>query len=158
LPAPAEPLSPVSTVEPAPVTDAASFPMQSAVPASQPVENAIAVSASETRTPMQAEASQPASSASKPDTDGFVEQGRALLASGDIISARHFFEYAANRGSPTAARQVGETYDPVFLRHAAARGIAGDADKAAYWYLQAVEHGDPAAAEQLKRLLGREPS
>jgi hypothetical protein len=155
-PSPAQPPAPdAGAAKPLlPLIAAELPPTQSTAPASQPAENAVAVSAVETRT-AQAEAPQPAASATRQDTDGFVAQGRALLASGDIISARHFFEYAAKRGDPAAARQVGETYDPVVLRQAAARGIAGNGDKAAYWYLQAMEHGDAAAAERLKRLLGR---
>jgi TPR repeat protein len=109
----------------------------------------------ETKLPALIEARQPGFSAPKQDTQEFREQGEALLASGDIVSARRFFEYAANRGDTAAATQAGKTYDPYFLRRAGARGIPGDSDKATYWYRQAAGNGDPEAAANLKRLLNQ---
>jgi hypothetical protein len=113
-----------------------------------------ATAPSETQLPAPLEALQPAPPAANQDAHEFREQGEALLASGDIVSARRFFEYAASRGDSAAARQAGQTYDAAFLHRAGTRGIPGDGDMATYWYRQAAADGDLQAAENLKRLLG----
>jgi hypothetical protein len=61
-------------------------------------------------------------------------RGDALFASGDIISARLFYERAADAGDGQAALQLGETYDPAFLKRAGIIGIRGDSTTAKHWY------------------------
>jgi hypothetical protein len=89
-----------------------------------------------------------------------VRRGNELLAAGDIISARRFFERAAAMGDATAACGVGKSFDPEFLRQVRARGISGDAATAFVWYRQAAAAGDPEAQARLQRLsIGqRDPS
>lgn len=66
-----------------------------------------------------------------------LARGDALMKLRDVASARRFYELAAKAGLPQAARALGETYDPRYLRHLGAAGIQGDADKAALWYSRA---------------------
>jgi hypothetical protein len=81
-----------------------------------------------------------------------ARRGRELLAVGDIVAARRFFERAAEAGNAPAATGAGRTYDPLYLRQVA-RGLRGDPDKAADWYLKAVALGDSEAGVLLMRLL-----
>jgi hypothetical protein len=85
--------------------------------------------------------------------DVLLERGNRLLASGDIVSARQFFERAQAAGVPTAASRIAATYDPLFLRQIGAVGVKADAAQAAEWYRQAANAGDAEAADSLKRLL-----
>lgn len=85
--------------------------------------------------------------------DVLLERGNRLLASGDIVSARQFFERAQAAGVPTAASRIAATYDPLFLRQIGAVGVKADAAQAVEWYRQAATAGDVEAAESLKRLL-----
>ncbi len=85
--------------------------------------------------------------------DVLLERGNRLLASGDIVSARQFFERAQAAGVPTAASRIAATYDPLFLRQIGAVGVKADAAQAVEWYRQAATAGDAEAAESLKRLL-----
>ena len=78
-----------------------------------------------------------------------------LVATGDIVAARGFYERAAEQGNAPAMTAVGKTYDPVFLEEIRVRGSRGDAVKAAEWYRRAGAAGDAAAAERLKRLIAR---
>jgi hypothetical protein len=86
------------------------------------------------------------------DPDGLIQRGDQLLKTGDIISARPFFERAAAQGSIPAATRVGETYDPVFLASLGVRGLRGDPTEAANWYLKAGEAGDIQAVQRLQAL------
>jgi TPR repeat protein len=81
-----------------------------------------------------------------------ARRGQELLAVGDIVAARRFFERAAEAGNAPAATGAGRTYDPLYLRQVA-RGLRGDPDKAADWYLKAVALGDSEAGVLLMRLL-----
>ncbi len=71
----------------------------------------------------------------------------------DIAAARLFYERAAEGGSAAASRQVGKTYDPLFLANAQARGIRGDPVAAARWYRKASAGGDKEADALMKRLI-----
>jgi TPR repeat protein len=64
-------------------------------------------------------------------------RGDALFGSGDIVSARLFYERAAEGGDGQAALQLGESYDPEFLKRAGIVGIRGDSATAKRWYEQA---------------------
>jgi hypothetical protein len=90
--------------------------------------------------------------------DVLLERGNRLLASGDIVSARQFFERAHAAGVTTAASRIAATYDPVFLRQIGAVGVKADAAQAADWYRQAATAGDAEAADRLKQLLSESGS
>lgn len=71
------------------------------------------------------------------DIASFVARGNALLARGDIASARLFFERAADAGDSRAALGMAESYDPATLSAAGVQGVKGDPAKADFWYGQA---------------------
>ena len=71
----------------------------------------------------------------------FIARGDALISTGDITSARLFYERAANAGDGLAALRMGESYDPAFLAGTRVPGNRGDAATAAQWYLRALELG-----------------
>jgi hypothetical protein len=97
----------------------------------------------------------PSSSAQRPPTPeiaALVARGDAAITSGDIASARLFYERAAEAGDAAAALRLGATYDPGFLGRAGVRGTPGDPDQAAFWYRRARDLGDAAGTERLKSL------
>jgi TPR repeat protein len=83
------------------------------------------------------------------DVRSLLERGDAMLARGDIVAARLFYERAAANGSAGAATSVGKTYDPFFLVRIAAVGTVANPGLAAAWYRKAAELGDPEAARRL---------
>ena len=74
-----------------------------------------------------------------------IARGDALLTTGDFISARLFYERAADAGEGQAALRMGESYDPAFLARSRVAGFRSDALLAAQWYLRALELGTPGA-------------
>jgi TPR repeat protein len=81
-------------------------------------------------------------------------RGDALLATGDIVSARLFYERAAEGGDAQAALLAGQTFDPGFLARAGVRGVRGDRAQAAQWYHRAGALGSAEADRRLK-ILGK---
>jgi len=71
-----------------------------------------------------------------------VARGDAFLRSGDIASARLFFERAANSGDGRAAMRMAVTYDATFLNRAGLHGLRSDPERAAFWYRRARELGE----------------
>jgi len=100
-------------------------------------------------------ASQPGSEAprlSADDIAAFVARGDALLAAGDIASARLFFERAADAGDGRAAMRMAMTYDAAFLDRAGLRSLRNDPERAAAWYRRARELGEGKAEPPLGSL------
>jgi hypothetical protein len=91
-------------------------------------------------------------SLSPTEIGGLVTRGDGFLSAGDIVSARLFYERAADAGSPSAALRLGATFDPGFLSRVGIRGIPGDSGQAASWYRRARDLGDVAAEQRLKDL------
>ncbi len=84
----------------------------------------------------------------------FAQRGNELLATGDIASARLFFERAANAGDAGSAVGMAKTFDPNELAKAGARGVKGDAAKADYWYQRArLLAGNRNSGNQVKENL-----
>jgi TPR repeat protein len=81
-----------------------------------------------------------------------VTRGDALLSAGDIVSARLFYERAADGGDGGAALRLGATFDPGFLSQTGARGALSDRTQASSWYRRALDLGNTAAQEYLKNL------
>jgi TPR repeat protein len=77
-------------------------------------------------------------------------RGDEFLDSGDITSARLFYQRAADGGDGSSAWRLGATFDPTFLSRAGIRGSSDDLNQALSWYQRAREL-DAAA---LKPLLG----
>jgi hypothetical protein len=87
-----------------------------------------------------------------------VTRGDDFLKSGDVASARLFYERAADAGDGSAALRLGATFDPGVLARAGIRGIPGDPAQASSWYRRARDLGEAAAAERLKSLEQQPPT
>ncbi len=91
----------------------------------------------------------------RPSTAQIAEllaRGDALLRTGDVASARLFYERAANVGDGRAALRLGATFDPAFLDRDALRGVRGDPAQARYWYDRARDFDEAEAEHRLKSL------
>jgi hypothetical protein len=75
------------------------------------------------------------------EATALVARGDAFLSSGDIVSARAFFERAADAGDGQAAMRMAVTFDPAFLDRVGLRGVRGDPEQATFWYRRARELG-----------------
>jgi general secretion pathway protein A len=84
-----------------------------------------------------------------------IERGDELLATGDIASARLFFERAAALGSAAAATAAGKSNDPSFLEERGVHGIPADEAAAERWYRIAAQAGDDEAPLLLQALQAR---
>jgi hypothetical protein len=82
-------------------------------------------------------------------------RGEAFLSTGDVTSARLFYERAANAGDGLAALQLGATFDPVMLSRAGVRGVAADPEQAMSWYRRARELSVSEAEQRIKALQSR---
>jgi len=78
---------------------------------------------------------------SSEDVAVLLTRGDSLFGTGDLVSARLFYERAANAGSGQAALRMGESYDPHFLERTHLRGARGDLTAAIYWYKRARDLG-----------------
>ena len=81
-----------------------------------------------------------------------VTRGDNFLSAGDIVSARLFYERAADGGDRGAALRLSATFDPAFLSWTGVRGIPDDPAQASSWYRRAVDLGNPAAQEHPQNL------
>lgn len=83
-------------------------------------------------------------SAEETEISALMARGDALFGTGDLASARLFYERAAEAGHGQAALRLGQSYDPSFL---ALNGIPvrGDAVLAAQWYKKASDLGVPSS-------------
>ena len=81
-----------------------------------------------------------------------IARGDLMLGSGDLTSARLFYERAANAPDAQAALRLGESYDPAFLASAHLRRTTGNVALAAQWYQRAAELGAPEADTLLRAL------
>jgi len=88
---------------------------------------------------------------SAPEIDALVARGDALISVADVVSARLFYERAAEAGDGPAALRLGETYDPQFLAWARLGRVRGDPAMAVHWYKRAHELGVSAAEILLNR-------
>jgi hypothetical protein len=87
---------------------------------------------------------------SAPEISELSDHGDALLRTGDIASARLFYERAAAAGDGRAALRLGATFDPAFLGRAGLSNVRGDAAEARLWYNRALDLGAAEAERQLK--------
>ena len=81
-----------------------------------------------------------------------MKRGNDLVGVGDIISARLYFERAADAGDARAALLVGQTFDPRYLSRIGVFGVRGDPTAAAEWYQRARDLGDSSAEARLETL------
>jgi hypothetical protein len=81
-----------------------------------------------------------------------LARGDWCFATGDVASARLFYERAAGVGEARAAVKLGETFDPAFLGRLNPRGVRADPGVAVFWYRRARDLGATDAASRLIRL------
>lgn len=99
--------------------------------------------------------SQTTSRLSATELDDLLEHGDSLLRTGDVASARLFYERAADAGDGRAALRLGATFDPIFLVRF--RGnVQADAASARSWYSRALDLGALEAKGQLNSLETRQ--
>jgi len=113
------------------------------MPSVTPTEKATVIAAAPAIVPTEAPAS-------RADVSALLERGDALLATGDIASARLFYEEATMAGDAMAALRLGESYDSRFLAVAGLTGVHSDPALAARWYRRASELGASVAEVLLK--------
>jgi curved DNA-binding protein CbpA len=92
----------------------------------------------------------PAAAAAELDRNevaALLARGRSLLSNGDVAGARVLLRRAAEHNDPQAALAVGETYDPVVLRHLGVIKFNGDVALAREWYSRAANLGSVAAGD-----------
>jgi len=82
-----------------------------------------------------------------------LARGDWWFATGDVASARLFYERAAGVGEARAAVKLGETFDPAFLGRLNLRGVRADPGMALFWYRRARDLG---ASDAASRLIGLE--
>jgi hypothetical protein len=81
-----------------------------------------------------------------------LARGEASLATGDVASARLFYERAVESGEAHAAVRLAETFDPVFLGRGRLRGVSGDLGMALFWYRRARDLGATEVERRLNTL------
>ena len=80
--------------------------------------------------------------------EALMTRGQAMIALGDVLSARLLYERAAaNNGR--AATAAGTTYDPLFLAEIGSHGIRPDPVAAMRWYRKAIALGSTEASQRL---------
>ena len=86
------------------------------------------------------------------EADVLLKRGDTFFASGDLASARTFYEYAATAGNGVAALRLGGTFDPAFLARARVYRVQGHLPSALYWYRRARDLGNGDAKILLKSM------
>jgi hypothetical protein len=102
----------------------------------------LAVSATEPQTALPLPPPRPISS----EEAEALDRAAKLMRDGDVSSARLIYEELALKGSWLAARRLGETYDPVFLKRISQSGMKPSLVLARKWYAVAAGLGDREAA------------
>ena len=83
---------------------------------------------------------------------GLLARGDWFFDTGDVASARLFYERVADAGEARAAVKLGETFDPAFLGRLNLRGVRADQGRAVFWYRRAGDLGATDAASRLIEL------
>jgi hypothetical protein len=124
-----------------------------ATPSGKPEANAATVAAAPTAEGTSTGAKPPSKPGfSRTAVPALLARGDALFGTGDVASARLFYERVADMGEAKAAVRLAETFDPVFLDYAHLRGVRGDPDMALFWYRRARDLGAKGVERELKRL------
>ena len=130
---------------PAPVPAPAAVPM-----AALPAVAAPAVAAPTVAAP--AVAAPPARQMDPDEFATLMQRAKALLAVGDISSARLLLERAAEAPDASAALMLAQTYDPQRLGASDVRSIVPEPAKARAWYQKAAQLGSADAQRRLAQL------
>jgi hypothetical protein len=86
------------------------------------------------------------------DIAALLGRGDAFLSTGDITSARLFYERAADAGDGLAALQLGATFDPMIFSATGVPGVTSDPARALSWYRRARELNVGEAEPRIKAL------
>ena len=87
-----------------------------------------------------------------PSDLAYLERARALMKANDIAAARLIFTRLASNGVAEAAFELGQTYDPDFLRTMHIAGLEPDLEVARRWYMKAAALGNADAQSRLATL------
>jgi hypothetical protein len=98
----------------------------------------------------------PISGLSNAELTELLHHGDALLRTGDISSARLFYERAADAGDGRAALRLGATFDPEFLGRLGLGKLQADPAEAGLWYSRARDLGEVEAKRRLNSLETRQ--
>jgi hypothetical protein len=92
--------------------------------------------------------------ADRDEIAAIIERARALLATGDIPTARLMLRRGYERGDERATLELGGTYDPLVLKriHVPGNNSLADAIQARDWYIRAAELGPVDAIYRLNEL------
>jgi TPR repeat protein len=82
----------------------------------------------------------------------YLARARALMKANDIAAARLIFTRLATNGVAEAAFELGQTYDPDFLRTMHIAGLEPDLEVARRWYMKAAALGNADAQSRLATL------
>jgi len=149
-------LAPVEdmTTQPATLPPAIAAPGQTAQTpeAPPPVTSSVPAEEQAALPPTSLTQSPPNQRLSAAEIAALVIRGDDFLSSGDIVSARRFYERAADGGDRGAALRLSATFDPAFLSWTRVRGIPDDPVQASSWYRRAVDLGNSAAQGHLQNL------
>jgi TPR repeat protein len=74
-----------------------------------------------------------------------MARGDALMAIGDVVSARSFYDRAFSIGNVRAAWSIARTYDPLVLAALRVQGLRANPAKALEWYRKAETGGAEVA-------------
>lgn len=88
----------------------------------------------------------------RPSDLAYLERARALVKANDIAAARLIFTRLASNGVAEAAFELGQTYDPDFLRTMHIAGLEPDLEVARRWYTKAAALGNADAQSRLATL------
>jgi TPR repeat protein len=88
----------------------------------------------------------------RPSDLAYLERARALVKANDIAAARLIFTRLASNGIAEAAFELGQTYDPDFLRTIHVAGLKPDPEVARQWYTRAAALGNADAQSRLAKL------
>jgi hypothetical protein len=96
-------------------------------------------------------AAQPLKTASR----AMMSRAKELLQANDVAAARLIFKRLAENGIGEAAFNLGQTYDPDFLKTIPTAGLEPEPELARQWYLRAAALGYPEANVRLSELSAR---
>jgi len=99
---------------------------------------------------------QPTSALAAAEARELLQHGDSVLRTGDVASARLFYERASAAGDGWAALRLGATFDPTFLERLGLGKLQSDAVAARAWYSRALELGVIEAKRQLNGLEARQ--
>lgn len=88
-------------------------------------------------------------------TAGLIERGDQFFGTRDVVSARLFFQRAADAGDGRGALHMGMTFDPAFLGRSGLNWVQADPAQAISWYRRASALGNNEAANLIRDIKKR---